>query len=52
MVFTHSPPTLTGAVGWCLVRDDLKLLDYDGEIPKSQERGGRFESRLRNPLST
>ena len=35
-----------------LVRDDLKLPDDGGEIPKSQGRGWRFESRLQNLLST
>jgi hypothetical protein len=34
-----------------LVRDDLKLPDDAGEIPKSQGRGWRFEPRLRNLLS-
>jgi hypothetical protein len=29
-----------------LVRDDLKLLNDGGEIPKSLERGWWFESRL------
>ena len=28
------------------VQDDPKLLDDDGEIPKSQGRGWRFNSRL------
>ena len=35
-----------------LVRDNPKLLDNGGEIPKSQGRGWRFESRLWNLLST
>jgi hypothetical protein len=29
-----------------LVRDDPKLLNDGGEIPKSQERGWWFDSRL------
>ena len=35
-----------------LVQDDPKLLDNDGEISKSLGRGWRFNSRLRNLLST
>ena len=34
-----------------LVQGDPKLVDDDGEIPKSQERGGQFDSRLWNLLS-
>ena len=29
-----------------LVRDDRELLDDGGEVPKSQGRGWRFDSRL------
>ena len=35
-----------------LVEDDPKLLDDGGEIPKSQGRGWRFDSRLWDLLST
>ena len=28
------------------VRDDFKLLDDGGEVPRSQARGWRFDSRL------
>ena len=35
-----------------LVREDPKLLDNDGEIPKSQGKGWWFDSRLWNLLST
>ena len=35
-----------GNVGAWLVRDDPKLLDDGGEIPKSQGRGWRFDSQL------
>ena len=35
-----------------LVRDDPKLLDDGGEIPKSQGRGWRYDYWLRNLLIT
>ena len=35
-----------------VVRYDIKLPDDGGEIPKSQGRGWRFDSRLWNLLST
>jgi hypothetical protein len=35
-----------------MVRDDPKLSVDGGEVPKSQGRGRRFDSQLRNPLST
>ena len=37
---------------WRLVQDDPTLLDDGGEIPKSQRKGWRFDSRLWNLLST
>ena len=33
-----------------MVRDDLKLPDDGGEIPKSQGRGWRFKLAVKSPL--
>ena len=43
-ISTLAHPKLTDVLR--MVRDDPKVLDDGGEIPKSEGRGWRFDSRL------